>query len=110
MTTVGETILNRAIPTFSWAALLVVLSGAQSVPKLRVVDLTNAVPDLAEWKIVTSEAGGPVGTSTMPPSHVPVGVHLTNCALQKGGGYFSVEIENNRKLELQVPVSILQVV
>lgn len=87
-----------------------ILQVGASVPyvaaQARVVDLTNDSPSVAEWKIVASEAGGPIGTRPMPPSHVPVTVHLTSCAVRKSGFYFSVEIENNRKLEVQVPISM----
>lgn len=94
------------IVTFSSVALLIVLSAGQSASQAQVVDLTNTLPDLAKWKIVASEFGGPVGTSPMPSSYVPVAVHLTNCRLRNGEFYFSVEIENNRKLEAQVPISM----
>ena len=97
---------NRGLLMFCSAALLIALLPAQSAAQTRVVDLTNAAPDLAEWKIVASGAGGPVGTWPMPPSHVPVTVYLTNCAVRNAALYFSVQIENNRKLEVRVPVSI----
>jgi hypothetical protein len=79
---------------------------AQLERQARVVDLTNNAPVSAEWKILTSEAGGPVGRSPMPSSHVPVGIHLTSCALRNEESYFSVEIENNRKVEAQIPISM----
>jgi hypothetical protein len=95
-----------SIVMFGLAALLTVLSAAQSGPQVRVVDLTNTVPNLAEWKVTASGAGGPAGTRPMPPSYVPVAIHLSNCALRNGKFYFSVEIENNRKVEAQIPISM----
>jgi hypothetical protein len=70
------------------------------------VDLTHTTANPADWKIVESGAGGSVGTWPVPPSHVPVTVHLTNCVMKNAELYFSVEIENNRKLEVQVPISM----
>jgi len=97
--------LKREIVT-SLAALLVAVSAAQSPRQVQVVDLTDTAPNLAEWKVTASEAGGPVGTRSMPPSYVPVAIHLSNCALRNGRFYFSVEIENNRKVEAQIPISM----
>jgi hypothetical protein len=90
----------------SSAALLVAVSAAQSPRQVRIVDLTNTAPNLAEWKVTASGAGGPVGTSPMPPSYVPVAIHLSNCALRDGKFYFSVEIDNNRKVEALIPISM----
>lgn len=87
-------------------ALYVATSAPRLAAQARVVYLTKASPNLAEWKIVASEAGGPVGTSPMPPSYVPITLHLTDCAVRDAGIYFSVEIDNNRKSEVQVPVSV----
>jgi hypothetical protein len=98
--------LNRGILMFCSAALLIVLLPAQLAAQGRVVDLTNTAPNLAEWKIVASEAGGPVGTWPMPPSYLPVTVHLTNCVVRNAELYFSIQIQNDRKLEVQVPVSM----
>src|SRR6266566_1948710 len=91
---------------FLLTELLVALSPAHIFAQVRVVDLTNTTPNPAEWNIVASEAGGPIGTWPVPPSHIPVTVHLTNCAVRNGGLFFSVEIENNRTLEVQVSVSM----
>ena len=97
---------NRGSLTFSSATLLIALSAAQLAPHVRVVDLTNTTSNLAEWKIVESGAGGSIGPRPMPPSYVPVTVHLTNCALRNAEFFFSVEIENNRQVEVQVPISM----
>ncbi|MGA9628318.1 MAG: hypothetical protein WBL65_17725 [Bryobacteraceae bacterium] len=73
--------------------------------QVRVVDLTGATPILAGWNIVASEAGGSVGTGPTPPSHVPVTVLLTACSIRNAELYFSVEIQNNRAVEVQIPVN-----
>jgi hypothetical protein len=91
---------------FLWAALLIALSASPLSAQKRVVDLTNAASDLAEWKIVASGAGGSLGSSSPPPSHQPVTLHLTKCAVKDKEFFFSVEIENNRKVEIQIPISM----
>lgn len=97
---------NRAIFFLVSVACFVAASAAQSLERIRVVDLTNITPNLAEWKIVASGAGGAIGTASMQPSYVPATVHLTDCIVGNAEFYFSVEIENNRKLELHVPISM----
>jgi hypothetical protein len=98
--------VNRGIFILISIACSIAASAAQSPDQTRIVDLTNTTPNPAEWKIVASGTGGPIGTWPVPPSHVPVTVHLTNCAVRNAELFFSVEIENNRKLEVQVPVSM----
>ncbi len=97
---------KRGTLMFYSALLLLLLSAPRLAAQVRVVDLTNAVPNLAEWKIIESGFGGSAGTWPMPPSHVPVTARLTNCAVRNAELYFSVEIENNRKLEVRFPVSM----
>jgi hypothetical protein len=92
---------------FSFApALLLVAWVPHLATQTRVVDLTNAIPNPAQWKIVASEAGGPVGTRPLPPSHVPVTLGLTDCLLRNGHLSFFVEIYNNRDVEVLVPLSM----
>ena len=99
--------LKSGIMTSS-VVLLIALSAAQSAPPppVRVIDLTTAAINPAEWKIIASSAGGPMGTWPVNPSQVPVAVHLTNCALTNGKLYYSIEIENNRAVEARVPISV----
>ena len=99
---------NREILILVSVACLAAASAAQSPDQTRVVDLTNAAPNPGQWRIVESRSGGPIGTLArpVPPPYVPVTVHLTNCAVGNAGFYFSVEVENNRDLEVQVPVSM----
>ncbi len=87
-------------------ACFVAASPSQPPDQTRIVDLTNTNPKPAEWKIVASGTGGPIGTWPVPPSYVPVTVHLTDCAVRNAGLFFSVDIENNRKLEVQVPLGM----
>lgn len=90
---------NSSILICSASLFILPWLGAQ----VRFVDLTSASPNLAEWKIVSSEASGSVGPS---PSHVPVSVRLLDCTVNNSDLYFSVEIYNDRKLDVQVPVSV----
>jgi hypothetical protein len=87
------------------ALLLIHLLTSSLAAQERVVDLTSAVPDLAEWKIVASGAGGSLGSSSPPPSQKPVALHLTKCAVKDTELFISVEIENNRKVEMPIPIS-----
>jgi len=97
---------RRRVSLFVSASLILAASGPYLAGQVRVVDLTNTPPNRADWKIVASEAGGSLGSSQTPPSYVPVTVHLNNCAVRDSVFYYSVEIENSRKLELKVPVSL----
>ena len=95
----------REISVVCSAALLVATSAAQLSAQARVVDLTDTTPNLPEWKIVASVAGGSI-VGPVPPSHVPVTVLLTSCTVRNAEFFFSVEIKNNRKSEVQIPVSM----
>ncbi len=97
---------NRGVFILVSVACFVASSAVQSLERTRVVDLTNATANPAVWKIVASGAGGPIGTWPIPPSHVPATIHLSDCVVGNAEFYFSVEIENNRKLELEVPISM----
>src|ERR1051325_6757267 len=98
---------KQMILTLLLSAFLVSLPAAQmEAAKTRVVDLTRTTANPADWKIMESRVGGSIGTWPVPPSYVPVTVHLTNCVMKDAELYFSVEIENDRKLEVQVPISM----
>jgi hypothetical protein len=76
--------------------------GAQS----QVRDLTQATAETAQWRIVETRSGGPVGTWPKPPAHEPVRLHLFDLSRRGNILYFSLEVMNDREEELEVPVSL----
>jgi hypothetical protein len=78
----------------------------QPSSQARTVDLTGGVPDLAKWKILSSVSGGSIGAFPRPPSQVPVTLHLADCAAGDSDFGFTLEIENSRSLEIQIPISL----
>jgi hypothetical protein len=77
------------------------LLGAQTV----VIDLTNTTANLAEWKIMSTQSEGAIGTWPKPKSMTPVAIRLNNCTMRGPDLYFSVEIDNSGEFEAQIPVS-----
>jgi hypothetical protein len=84
------------------AFALLWLVGAQT----SVVDLTGAPANRAHWKIVESRSGGSIGAWPKPASQTPVAVHVTGCVVRDEALYFSVEVDNDRELEVEVPISM----
>lgn len=82
--------------------LAVNLLGSQG----KVVDLTRAVPEPAEWKIVENRSAGNIGTGPQPPEQKKVTVRLVHAHTSGEDLYFSIEIYNDRQLELEVPISL----
>ena len=71
----------------------------------RVINLTEAPTDVADWKIVASSAGGPVGSWPRLPSEQPVGIRFREVRLTRTELYFSLEILNDRDSAIGIPLS-----
>lgn len=78
------------------------LAGAQT----SVVDLTGALANRPHWKIVDSRSGGPIAAWPKPASQIPVAVRMTGCVVRDAALYFTVEIDNDREFDVEVPISM----
>ncbi len=82
--------------------ILLWIVGAQ----FTVVDLTNAPVARPQWKIVSSQTGGSIGSSMRRPAQPSVAMRLAGCSERDSAFYFSLEIENNGQSEIQIPVGL----
>lgn len=71
-----------------------------------VIDLTRAVAKQAEWNILETRSGGPIGTWPKPHAHEEVALRLFDVFRCDDDLCFSLEIKNDRKVQLEIPVSL----